>query len=426
MTRKFLDYIKTARLEATDTTNANPRDADSKRFEIQMTTDGYPIIPKLVMEKELKKAEWERLLWAFLTQYYCKWIFWLNVIWESEWCPADLASEKKLKQVSYSAMKTNTEAFIPNKYWASGIILQDPRNMHLDDIRKVLWHCYNCQAESRPESAFWFGKIIGAKRNYVFVNYPGSSNDQGKSWTKSRLIVVKRKRAKGNNRKIRNKEMSWSKIHIIVLKRRVKGDNRRNNCRNCWKSIRARKLQLRMKMKLKDHESQQAPKLNKPEHLPQEPLIDPSQSEDPLDNVDPALHAQDANQTAQQPDDNSHTGNKTPAPPEADPTMQNPSTFIQHSSNNHPATKLNHDVESLPNPICNIWLSTKGPANLSPQLLPQIQTTNKRKKLTADDWAALEAQEMVQSETRCRSKLTWGKWYLSCAESGISVVISVF
>ena len=62
MTRKFLDYIKTARLEATDTTNANPRDADSKQIEIQMTTDGYSIIPKLVMEKELKKAEWERLL----------------------------------------------------------------------------------------------------------------------------------------------------------------------------------------------------------------------------------------------------------------------------------------------------------------------------------------------------------------------------
>jgi len=71
MTRKFLDYVKTARLEATDAANANPREADSERIEIWMTPDGYPIIPKVVMEKELKKGEWERLI-AFLTQHYCK------------------------------------------------------------------------------------------------------------------------------------------------------------------------------------------------------------------------------------------------------------------------------------------------------------------------------------------------------------------
>ena len=62
MTRKFLNYVKAARLEATDAANINPRDADSEQIEIRITTDGYPIIPKLVMEKELKKGEWERLL----------------------------------------------------------------------------------------------------------------------------------------------------------------------------------------------------------------------------------------------------------------------------------------------------------------------------------------------------------------------------
>jgi len=75
MTHKFLDYVKTARLEATDAANANLRPAESERLEIRMTPDGYLIIPKLVMEKELKKAEWEKLLRAFLTQHYCKWTF---------------------------------------------------------------------------------------------------------------------------------------------------------------------------------------------------------------------------------------------------------------------------------------------------------------------------------------------------------------
>ena len=195
----------------------------------------------------------------------------------------------------------------------------------------------------------------------------------------------KKKKGKGKQQEDQEQGNELEQNPYNCAKKKGKGRQQKEQLQELLKINQSKETPTPDENETEDHESQQAPKLNKPEHLPQEPLIDPSQREDPLDNVDPVLHAQDANQTAQQPDDNSHTGNKTPAPPEADPTMQNPSTFVQHSSNNHPATKLNHDVESLPNPICNIRLSTKGPANLSPQLLPQIQTTNKRKKLTADD-----------------------------------------
>jgi len=81
--------------------------------------------------------------------------------------------------------------------------------------------------------AFRFGKIVGAKRKQVLANYPGSSNDQGNELDEIPANGRKKKKGKGNNRKIRNKEMSWSKTLIIVLKRRVKGDNGRNNCRDC-------------------------------------------------------------------------------------------------------------------------------------------------------------------------------------------------
>jgi hypothetical protein len=74
MTRKFLDYAKSARLEAADPRIADQRQAepDAESIEIHMTGDGFPIIPKLVMEKDLKKSEWETLLRAFLTQHYCE------------------------------------------------------------------------------------------------------------------------------------------------------------------------------------------------------------------------------------------------------------------------------------------------------------------------------------------------------------------
>ena len=72
MTRKFLDYSKSAWLEATDPDHAGWRGAELEGIDIRMTTDGFPILPKLVMEKELKKNDWEKLLWAFLTQHYCE------------------------------------------------------------------------------------------------------------------------------------------------------------------------------------------------------------------------------------------------------------------------------------------------------------------------------------------------------------------
>lgn len=72
MTRKFLDYAKAARLEAADPDIADRRQAESEPIEIRMTKNGFPIIPKLVMEKDLKKSEWETLLRAFLTQHYCE------------------------------------------------------------------------------------------------------------------------------------------------------------------------------------------------------------------------------------------------------------------------------------------------------------------------------------------------------------------
>jgi len=168
LTRKFLDYVKSSRLEAA-TENTDQRDADSERIEIRMTPDGFPIIPKLVMdkelkkiewEKELKKIEWEKLLRAFLTQHYCELRFRFEECSELESRSADLASGQKSKRVPFMAMKADTGSFILQNYRPLQMILQDPRNMHLDDIRKVLQHCYGLQAATSPESAFRFAAFL--------------------------------------------------------------------------------------------------------------------------------------------------------------------------------------------------------------------------------------------------------------------------
>jgi hypothetical protein len=84
MTRKFVEYAKAARLEAADPEIADRRHAESDPIEIRMGSDGFPLIPKLVMDKELKKSEWETLLRMYLTQHYCESTFPFDVEEHSE------------------------------------------------------------------------------------------------------------------------------------------------------------------------------------------------------------------------------------------------------------------------------------------------------------------------------------------------------
>jgi hypothetical protein len=49
-------------VEVTNPEHVDRRVAESGIIEIQMTTDGFPIIPNIVMKEELKKNDWEKLL----------------------------------------------------------------------------------------------------------------------------------------------------------------------------------------------------------------------------------------------------------------------------------------------------------------------------------------------------------------------------
>jgi hypothetical protein len=40
-------------------------------LKIKITALGYPVLPTVIMTKELSKSECERLLWIYLSQHYC-------------------------------------------------------------------------------------------------------------------------------------------------------------------------------------------------------------------------------------------------------------------------------------------------------------------------------------------------------------------
>jgi len=135
--------------------------------------------------------------------------------------------------------------------------------MHLDDIRKVLRHCYNCQAESRPESAFRFGKIV-AKRNHVFANYPGSSNDQGNESDKIPANGRKKKKGKGKQQEDQEQGNELEQNPYNCAKKKGKGRRREEQLRGLLKITQSEETVTPDENGTEDHESQQAPKPNKP------------------------------------------------------------------------------------------------------------------------------------------------------------------
>lgn len=86
MKRSFLEFMKATRDRASETETYAGTGADtgvildaepepvnvSAATQVKMTADGFPIIPKVVEERNLSKKECENLLRAYLNQHYCK------------------------------------------------------------------------------------------------------------------------------------------------------------------------------------------------------------------------------------------------------------------------------------------------------------------------------------------------------------------
>jgi hypothetical protein len=88
MSREFLKYMKSLRVQAPEAINPvrvekdngdadaepEPEDDLGSAWRIKMTAEGYPILPTIVMNKEISKAMGERLMREYITQHYCRFI----------------------------------------------------------------------------------------------------------------------------------------------------------------------------------------------------------------------------------------------------------------------------------------------------------------------------------------------------------------
>jgi hypothetical protein len=356
-------------------------------------------------------------------------------------------------------MKLDTGSFISAEYRPSNMVLKDPRNMHLDDIRKVLQHCYGLQAKSGPESSFRFGVFIGPKRKRLFANYPDTPDTRGNKSKPS----PRKKKSKGKQREdplegllqIDELVEPPSTEHIEIEEQQntnpsVAGpsNKRSRNIPEPQPSVASHqnamvRIDMGQMLQLKDMGYEilgpvNGPNEGYPEYEVPKTVLQMLISHRQLDNVpepnkvdnpkgpsatdpgpiliDPALRQ--AEESGQQIIDTPNTtsmsqdGATDQSLQQSTTAIANPLLSIPHSSgsNVRPTTAPNDIAGSVNNTQVHKTpkkrLGKRAQANLSPQAIPQTQNNNKKKKITDDDLAAIEAQNMVQSGSRRRIKPT--------------------
>jgi hypothetical protein len=372
---------------------------------------------------------------------------------------SDLASGQKTKHVPYGAIKKDTESFTTQKYRPSGMILQDPRNMHLSDIQKVLQHCYGLQAEGGPELAFRFAAFIGPKRKHQCANYPKTSNTRGTESAPSH----RKKKGKGKQREDPSQEDPLQGLLRIGDSVEPPASEHFGTDENLAGPSNTRiqrdaepepagathqhgmvRIGMDQMLQLREHgyevmgpvngpnegypeyevprtlldmlmsQSQPAPNPNQVDLAGATDTADPAQTP-----IDPALLDQVFEQTGPTIDDILHTTTQlvdtVQMPAEAMGETSNVTAgppVISSPRNSRPTTPPNvpgGPVDPIRNKTPKKRLGKRAQINLSPQPMDQTRRTSKRKKVTDDDLAALEAENMVQSGSKRRSKRTQRK-----------------
>ncbi|KAF8802332.1 hypothetical protein BYT27DRAFT_7112774, partial [Phlegmacium glaucopus] len=99
--------------------------------------NGFPMLPQAVTG-DLTKKQWEHILRSFLSQHYY------------------LASGGLMRQVPFEQVEKNTNRFVAHEYRPEGLVIKDPRNMHKDNIVRLMRHVYQRQIRDGVERAFRF------------------------------------------------------------------------------------------------------------------------------------------------------------------------------------------------------------------------------------------------------------------------------
>jgi hypothetical protein len=315
--------------------------------------------------------------------------------------------------------------------------------MHLDDIRKVLKHCYVRQAEKGPGSAFRFSLFMGPKRKRLFANYPNTSNPNLNESDKNR----RKKKGKGKQREedplegllqIEESEELPTAEYIETLNEHgpdptAAGPSNQNRNTSEQQIVAASnqdlvRIDMGQMTQLKEMGYEAVGPVNGPNEGYPEYEVRQAVLQVLLSN------RQSQNRPTPTEGDNVVGDNETnPVPIPIDPSLLDPSLLGQANQDQgfddslhatglvpdmhlevgsaiRPTTPPNCNAESANRPNVKKTpkkqLGKRPQANVSPQTNRHPQGSRKKKKITDDDLAAMEAENMGRLGARQRTKPT--------------------
>lgn len=333
-------------------------------------------------------------------------------------------------------MNKATSAFLEEEYLPPGVIPNDPRNMHLDDVQKFLRHIYVRQAESGPELAFRFKTVLDSKRKQTLAAYPNHAGDISTDRRTRRKDKGKDRENVGDNQ--------FRGLHRIGEEDdnpidgpdhgNSGGDSQTHSQRRDSDTLSGDKLiriDMGQMLQLRELGYEVAGPINGPDdgfpeyevcqellnHLADRPTLhDESEHEDDeseqghipvrlTDCIDPALIT-NASRTKEDSGQNSQPQMEQQSDHQTDQPLSVTASEPANAdvSPNRCDPRLNVTSPQVITQVGTPKRRSKRRANLrSPQLARNVEeTTRKRKKMTDDDRAALEAGQMVQSGSRRR------------------------
>ncbi|KAF8816598.1 hypothetical protein BYT27DRAFT_7248035 [Phlegmacium glaucopus] len=179
--RKMIDYVKLLKRPSTNQPiiqSAIPRLRSD--LDIQ-TKDGYPLMPPVDDNIELKKEELEDLLRRYLNAHY------------------RLASGNRKSHVPFGNLCNDASHFVHHKYVPGGFMWKDPRNMTKAVAVDLCNHIRKRQSEYGPEEGFRFQGYFDGK-DMVKAEYGRRVNEEQAAARAKKRQATRKEKGAGEHR----------------------------------------------------------------------------------------------------------------------------------------------------------------------------------------------------------------------------------
>jgi len=180
MKLSILKYVKALQTKQShpdlffSTGNDNGLGRAGPKIILEISPDGYPILPILLPSQSWNKQDWEQLFTMYMGQHYCK----VEKIYRCQMFTflIDLATGGKSSHLPYAEIEKWPTVFIHTKYLLSTVKIRQPWNMMKLVIQEMFEYLSRQQELEGSTQAFQF-KSVKLNEQIIGTQYADGMND---------------------------------------------------------------------------------------------------------------------------------------------------------------------------------------------------------------------------------------------------------